>query len=367
MDLPDRSDLFTVGRRYIKTAANTRINPALVDVEGSNINLDVGSSAVMGEALTASWAACARDLFVDTAQGPGLDRVCFDRFGILRKPANPAGVSLTLTRPTFAGGGGTVNASARVTTPSGSLFALTVDVVFGPTDLTKTVTAVAQLVGPTQNVPLNTLRAWIDQPFDATIAVTNPAGAAGGTDVESDASLRARARTFFLTLRRGILAAIQYGATTVPGVSVATAFEIVNPGEGLPAGAVQVVVADDDGNASPTMIQGVVDVMLQFRAAGIPVFVVGGTVVFQAVTYDLAFTSGVDTVAASEQVRAIAVAFTQFLRPGQTLLQSDLIAAARAVPGVIVNAGSLVVPVGDVVPLTNDVIIRVLPQDVNFL
>lgn len=367
MDLPNRTDLFTVGRRYIKTASNTRINKALVDVDGSNINLEVGTAAVMGEALTASWAACARDLFVDTAQGPGLDRICYDRFGILRKPANPASVSLTLARPTFAGGGGTVNAGARVTTADGSVFALATDAVFGGADLTKTVTAIAQVVGPTQNAPAGSLTAWIDQPFDATITVTNPLAAAGGTDVEVDASLRARARTFFLTLRRGILAAIQYCATLVPGVSVSTAFEIENPGQGLPAGAVQLVIADDDGNASPTMIQGVVDILLQFRAAGIPVFVVGGTVVFEPVTYKLAFTSGIDTVAAAEQVRAIAVAFTQFLRPGQTLLESDLIAAARAVPGVIVNSDSLVAPVGDVVPVTNDVIIRIRPQDVSFV
>jgi len=79
---------------------NTRINPALVDVAGSNLNLDVGSSAIMGEALTASWAACVRDLFLGTAEGPGLDRYVFDRMsGMTRKPAAAASVELVLARP----------------------------------------------------------------------------------------------------------------------------------------------------------------------------------------------------------------------------------------------------------------------------
>lgn len=367
MDLPNRLDLVAVAREFIRAAPNTRINPALVDVDGSNINLDVGSAAVMGEALTASWARCARDLFLGTAEDDGLDRYVFDRFGMTRKPAAAASVALVLARPTFAAGGGVVNAGAQVTTPSGSLFALQTDVTFGATDLTQPAVGIAQVVGPTQNVPHDTLTAWVDQPFDETITVTNPVGAAGGTLVESDAQLRSRAAVFFLTIRRGVLAAIQFGATTVPGVTVATAFEILNPGSGFPAAAVELIIADDDGGASPTMIQGVIDAELEFRAAGIPVFVTGGSVVFEPVTYHLSFTSGIDTVAATNAVRSVAAAFTQFLRPGQSLLRSDLLAAARAVPGTIVGADALPVPVGDIVPVSNSTIIRVRPQDVSFV
>lgn len=372
MDLPDRSDLVVVAREYIRGQAmlnpGLRVNPALVDVDGSNLNLDVGSSAVMGEALTASWAACARDLFLGTAEGPGLDRYVFERMGgMTRKSSAPASVALTLARPTFTAGGGVVNASARVTTPGGSIFALQTDVTFGATDLTQPAVGIAQVVGPTQNVPVNTLTAWLDQPFDSTITVTNPQAAAGGTNNENDAQLRARAAVFFLTIRRAIIQAIQFAATTVPGVTVATAFEILNPGSGYPAAAVELIIADDTGGASPTMIQGVVDALLQFRAAGIPVFVSGGDVVFEPVTYHLSFASGIDTVAATAQVRAVASAFSQFLRPGQALLRSNLLAAASAVPGTIVGDDALPVPVGDIVPVTNSTIIRVRPQDVSFV
>lgn len=372
MDLPDRSDLVTVARQYIRGQAalnpGLRVNPALVDVDGSNLNLDVGTSAVMGEALTASWAACARDLFLGTAEGPGLDRYVFERMGgMTRKSAAAASVALALARPTFAAGGGVLNAGARVTTATGAIFALQTDVTFGATDLTQPAVGIAQVVGPTQNVPRGSLTAWVDQPFDTTITVTNPAAAAGGTNNESDAQLRARAAVFFLTIRRGILAAIQAGATTVPGVTVATAFEILNPGSGFPAAAVELIIADDDGGASPTMIQGVIDALLTYRSAGIPVFVTGGSVVFEPVAYHLAFASGIDTVAATAQVRAVASAFSQFLRPGQPLLRSNLLGAATAVPGTIVGADALPVPVGDIVPVSNSTIIRVRPQDVSFV
>lgn len=345
----------------------TRINVALLDVDGSDLNLQVGQASVMGEEIVAAWAKCARGLFVDTARDDQLDRIVFDRFGFLRKPANASTTDVLLARPNHIAGGGTIAAGSRATTPTGSIFALQTDVVFGATDNSKTGSVIAQVVGPTQNIPRATLTAWVDQPFDPIITITNTDAGAGGTAVESDPALRARARTFFLTLRRGILAAIQYGATTVDGVSVSTAFEIVNPGNALPAGAVQLVIADDNGNASGPMIQSVLDVMLSFRAAGIPVFVEGGTVQFEPVSFQLDFASGVDTVAASEEVRAVMVAFAQFLRPGQALLRSDCLAAARAVPGVIVGQGSLPVPVGDVIPVTNDIIIRVRPSDITFL
>jgi uncharacterized phage protein gp47/JayE len=366
MDLPDRNDLFAVGRRYIKTAPNTRINPIVVDVPGSDVNLVVGSGALQGEAIVAAFAKCVRGLFIGTAKGDQLDRIIYDRFGITRKPASAATVDVILIRPTFAGGGGTIPAGTRMTTASGSIFALQTDVVFGATDIFRGGEGVAQIVGPTQNIPVLTLTAFVDQPFDATITVTNFTPAAGGTDAENDPTFRGRAYQFFQVLRRGILGAIQFGATTVAGVTVSTAFEIVNPGTALPAGAVQLVIADDNGNASTAMIQAVIDAMLTFRAGGIPVFVTGGTVQFVQGIYKLAFAAGIDTVAAAEEVRAAAVAIAQFKRPGETLLESDWKAAARAVPGVIVRADSLVAPVGDVVPASNNVLLRVRPQDVSF-
>jgi len=377
VDLPSRSDLFANARRYAKQQQLIRINPAIIDVPGSNINLLFGGASLMGEMITAAWAKCIRGLFVSTARGAQLDKVVADRFGITRLPATLATVDLVLARPTDGAGGGTVSAGNQLTTADGSVFTLQADVVFGATDLTQPGEGVAAVTGSAQNVAAGALNtnpgtggsgSWIEQPFDATIQVTNPAGAAGGNEVESDDFFRARALTFYITARRGILAAIQFGAVSAGvGATVATAFEIVNPGSAMPAGAVELIVGDQNGNSSRAMIQGVIDNLLTFRAAGIPVFVSGGVIQFEQVIYNLEFQAGIDTVAASSAVRATLVAITQFYRPGQPLLVSDCAAAARAVPGVIVNAGSVVAPVGDVEATSNSQILRVRPQDVSFV
>jgi uncharacterized phage protein gp47/JayE len=226
-DLPTRQDLMAVARRSLRidAAANPviRLNPAMIDVDGSDVNLIMGAGSLMGEALSASWGRCMLGFFVDTARKDELDRIAADRFGLLRKPATAATVSLTLIRPNAGAGGGTVNAGARVTTATGEVFALNIDVVFGALDLQKTVIATAVVVGRSQNVVALSLSAFVDAPFDTTIVPANPAPAAGGTDQETDPQFRARIRGFWLTVRRGTIAAIQYGARQVPGVSVATA------------------------------------------------------------------------------------------------------------------------------------------------
>lgn len=368
MDLPNRDDLFSVGRSFVRAAPNTRVNPDLVDVLGSDLNLIVGTSSLMGEAIVAAMARCQRGVFFDTARGDQLDRLAADRMGIARKPETPAQVDYQLARPTFGAGGGTIPAGYRIQTPDGTGFALDVDVVFGPTDLVVLVAAATALVsGPDANVTSGANWAFLDQPFDSTIVATNPEPAAGGAPVESDPQFKGRIRGFFATIRRGVIGAIEFGATTVPGVAVAKAYEVENPGEGLPGGAVELIVGDANGNATSGMLQAVRDVMLTYRAAGIPVFVSSGLVVYEGVTWSLAYVAGVDTVQAQSNVRSVTVALSQFLAPGAPLLRGTLISGATSVPGVIVRQGALVAPAGDVFPEDNTQMIRVRPQDVSFL
>ena len=91
-ELPTRRDLFAVGRRSIVTTPGLRINPKVIDVQGSDLNIIVGAAALMGETISARFAANLRQLFVDTGSNEGLDRVTFDRYQINRKGANPATV-----------------------------------------------------------------------------------------------------------------------------------------------------------------------------------------------------------------------------------------------------------------------------------
>lgn len=365
-DLPNRVDLFRVGRRSIVTTSGLRINPKVIDTEGSDVNILLGAASLMGEEAIAALATCMRGLFVETAESDALDRVAFDRYQLSRLPAGPATVDLTLSHT--AGPTGTVPSGTRVSTVGGTQFSTNADVVFTATDASRTVSATALVAGPDGNVQAAALSRFVDQPFDATMTVTNPAGAAGGVDAESDVEFRSRILGFFPTVRRGTLGAIEFGARQVAGVAVARAIEILNTtaGGAVPACSVELIVADRQGGFSEPMLQAVRDILIGFRVGGIPVNVSGGIVQNVSVTWDIDFDAGVDQVRVREELRAVTVAVAQFLRPGEILYRSSLIAGARAVPGAIVAVGSLVVPVGDTVPTTNRHLIRINSTAITF-
>lgn len=379
-DFPDRKSLFAVGRRSIVTTPNLKINPKMIDIPGTDINIAIGAMAMMGEDLATAFVACMASLFVETASGPALDRVAYDRYQLTRQPSAPATVTLQLTRPTFAFGAFTLSAGTRVQTADGTQFSTDVDVVFGGTTLTGVVTATALVAGPGGNVAKLTLTQFVDQPADATLRSTNadsgtpgtrayiPGGAAGGVDVETDPDFRARILGFFPTVRRGTLGAIEYGAFTVPGVAVAKAIEVTNDcsGEPMPAAAVQLIVADRNGGFSATMLQQVRDALLTFRAEGIPVFVTGGEIRYVPVKWVIGYLVGANQAQVREQVRAVTVAVAQFLRPAESLLRSALLAGARTVPGAVIYDHSLPDPLGDTHTTANYQLIRIDPNAVAF-
>ena len=365
-----RSELFSVGRAAVAGTPNIRLNPAVADIPGSDLNLAIGIDSVIGEEVVSRGASAMRGAFAETARGAQLDRVAYDRYGLRRFSATPASVDLVLSRPTpGAPTPGTYTAGSVVQTADGVQFGLDEDAVFGNFDTIVQVAATCATVGASTNVTANTVTAFSTSPFDSTLTVNNPASAAGGTDTESDIQFLGRIRGFFPTVSKAILGAIEYGAKQVPGVAVATATEILNPSGGFPAGAVQLVVGDRNGNASSTMLTAVSDSLLNWRAAGIPVFVIGGTVVFQTVQWHLAFKVGFDERLATARVRAVTVAVSQFLPPGPDngiLYRSSLISAAKNVPGVILSDSSLLYPLGDVVPTSAEIMIRILPTAVTF-
>jgi len=366
LSLPTRQDLFEAGRRYIRLAPNIRISTSIVDVEGSDVNLVLGAGSVMGEAISLQLASCFAGLFVETATGSALDRLAFDRYGLTRFPATPSTVELTFIRPDASFGAGTIPAGTRVQTAAGLQFAVNQDTLVTGVATSVTANATCLVAGSTTNTSEETITAIVDSLFDPTFTVDNFAQAAGGMDQESDAAFKGRIRGYFATLRRATLGAIIFGALDVPGVAVASAFEAVNPGTGLPAALVQLIVGDSNGNSSPSMLQAVQDALLEFRALGIPVVVSGGNVVFQPVQWQLAYSAGIDATQAQNDVQAVTVAVSQFLAPGETLHRSTLISAARTVPGVIVSDTSLVVPPGDIVPVDANDVIRIIPQQVTF-
>jgi hypothetical protein len=47
-DLPSRIDLFGIGRDYVVSRAR-KIDPAQIDIEGSDVNIVIGSASVLGD------------------------------------------------------------------------------------------------------------------------------------------------------------------------------------------------------------------------------------------------------------------------------------------------------------------------------
>jgi uncharacterized phage protein gp47/JayE len=362
-----RQELFQVGRRAVATTPNIRLNPAVADIPGSDLNVAIGIDSIIGEEVSMRGASAMRGAFAELARDSRLDRVIYDRSGLLRFSATPANVDLVLARPTpGAATPGTYESGSVVQSADGTQFGLDTDAVFGDFDTSVSVSATATTVGAITNVAAGTITSFSASPFDATLTVTNQASAAGGTDTEDPISFLGRYRAFFPTLSKATLGAIEFGALQVPGVAVATATEILNPGNGFPAAAIQLVVGDRSGNASSGMITAVSDKMLGFRALGIPVYVIGGVVVYQAIQWALAFQVGFDEKLATSRVRAVCVALAQFLPPGGTLYRAKLISAASRVPGVIIGDSSLLNPLGDVETTSGNQMLRILAQGVTF-
>lgn len=372
----DRAELFAIGKAAVAATPGIRINPEVFDIPGSDLNVWGGLFSVIGETISMRGASAMRGAFAELARGPALDRVIYDRSGLLRFGAEEAKVDLVLARPTPANATpGTYETGSIVQTPGGVQFALINDAVFGDFTTTVEVSAQAIIAGAEGNVPAANLSTGVGvtvfstQPFDTTLTVSNPAAAAGGADAEEDLAFLGRYLSYFPTLSKGTMGAIEYGALQVDGVRVATATEITNPETGFPAAAVELVIGDINGNATSGMVTTVSDKLLQYRAGGIPVHVLTGVVARESVQWQLAYKTGYNEKLCRERVRAVSVAVAQFLPPGPargTLYRGALIAAAQQVPGVIVQNSSLLYPLGDVVPSTSQTMIRVLPQSVTF-
>lgn len=362
-DLPTRADYFDIGgdEVLIRGAArpvNQRISPSEVLTEGSDINVIIASASAMAEEVTRQLALRIAALFLDSAANEDLDRLVGDRFSptIVRKAATPA-----VGEVTFARSAGPL---AAVVIPAGTVLRNIDGVEFETTALASlaaastgpvTTTVRARQAGIQGNVGAGAINEFSVPSPDPNLLVANAEPTAGGDETETDARLRARARDFFRTARRGTVAAIEFGALTVPGVRQATAVEELDS-LGIPTGRVALYVADALGQANAALVSAVVSALLEFRAAGVFVDVSSAIPIFTPIVFNLRFEAGVDTTAAFAQVRSSTVAAVNALRPTARLEVSLLFGAARSVPGVIVLDDAVVAPVGDLVPSAGQVI-----------
>lgn len=335
--------------------------PELIVYDGSIVQADLHASAAMADANERMSALRFRNTFLDGARGDDLTVLVNDRYNLQRQEATSAVVGVEFTRLTTATAG-VIPTGTQVATefgPDGSRVVYTTDADIsvsigqaGPFS----VNATASTPGVAGNVAVGKVIKIVDSLFD-TFTVTNPAMAAGGNAEEGDDALRARARVFFQTLRRGTLAALEFGALTVPSVRISKASE-----EAL-TGLVTLAVSDETGASNAQMVSDVEAIIDEWRCAGVIVNVIGGVALIVDITVQVRARLGFDVSAIASDLAAAATARINRLKVGETLYMDMVtLALLGQYPDELLDAVYTSVSAGGVAYINPDDIKGVVPM-----
>jgi len=351
-DFPTRLDLYSLARQYVLSRAS-KIDPAQVDVEGSDINLFTGIVSVLGYQVTLGLIQNINALLLDGAYDEDLDRYGIDRYQLPRKGAAAAVATVRIYRVSTAGGDGTIPTNTPLTTLNGIEYITTSAASLGALDLTTTAQVRAVQAGKVSQVGANYIRAFGTPGllFDQTLQVNNDEPAAGGEDAEDDDDYRERIRDFWRTAQRGTLAAIEFGARVVPGVVSAMASEALTS-DPRPARVVNLYIADSSGVASAALGATVQATLNEFRAAGISVVIANSIPQIVDVELHLTFAANTDTTVLTEVIRSNMTEFINSLGVGEVLYRAALFSVLQrfAGNGLIVSQNTVVAPTGDLAP-----------------
>lgn len=349
-----RSQLFQRGvevlvQRGQLRPPETRLTREAAETPGTDTNIFLAAASFMADSVTQAAAQRFADLFFDSARaGEPLERLIKDRVSpeVVVKESQSALVNLQFSRTTDTTAV-SFNVGDRYKTNDGTTFELT---QAGGLGIGQTTSALipAQAITPgiAGNVAAGSVTQFVTDPPEAGISVTNPEVGSGGRDRESAASLRARAKSFWKSVRRGTKSAIAFGANRVQGVFSVNVIEEFDE-SGVQTGIVFVYVADSNGQSNSLINAAVYQELEEYRAAGVYPSVRGGVPSYQDIVFDVTTESGYDPDRVTAQIAQAVVARVNALKPGQDLLRSLLIKTASSVAGAIVSDTSLVTPATD--------------------
>jgi hypothetical protein len=369
-DFPTRLDLYQIGRSYLLARAKG-IDPATVDVAGSDANLFVGSQSFVAHAVVRQLQSRFAAHFIGSAQGEDLDRKLWDMYRLPRKGAAAAVGGGRFYRLTLDAGAGTVDVGTVVATGTSSTagpavqYVTTTTATFGASDYEATCDVRATNAGKEYQVGANQLRVipQVGSLFDPSLQFTNDDPTAGGEPREDDPTYAERGQDFWPSARRGTLSAIPFGAKTVAGIASATAVEALD-GTGRPARVVDLYIGDSSGVASRALGAEVDAALLEYRAAGIAVVTSLSVPTIVPVQLRLAFAAGVVTAPLTELVRAAVLGYVNSTPTGGTLYRNGIgtVLSRYARAGLLPNNSTVVEPAGDVVPSPGQTIRTTLDQ-----
>ena len=323
---PSFSDLENIGK-----AEGQDVRPSLVFADGDQSTAVVRAGAAMFDHCVGWFADQIRQMFFGGATGDELDTIIMDRLQLLRTPATAAYGSITFARGASGATGvidsGNQEATIPDATGASSTYTTDVDLSYPNTNFSLTVPATCATAGAAGNYDVGVMdptMSILDALADPTITATSN-GFAGGNYAESDEHYMFRAVNLSLTQRKATLAALEEGALSVTGVTVAHAVE--DPDTGV----VGVRVADDSGGSTAEMTQAV-DVALEgWRAAGVYVDGVGMHATQLDLTVSIVdYAPGFDVAAASDTMADSVRSRMAGLRPGQAATLDEIRVAIMA-------------------------------------
>jgi uncharacterized phage protein gp47/JayE len=370
-DFPSWADLFRIARDEV-LSRNPRLSRDAVERQGSDANILVAAASAAADEVVGQLVGVSAGQFLDSASGAALDRLVFDRYGLVRKAAAVAQGSVQFSTGTPNPSQFTIPDGTKLQSITGVQYITVGSVIFPAASSGPILAAVRSvLAGATQQASIGTITSITGSISGApgNLTVTNPIATSGADDIESDDSLRDRARRFFQTARRATKAALEEGALAVPGVRKAAAFEVLDA-SGRPARLALLVVTDAFSEAlvdysvappayqtqSQLLASTVFAALDDVRACGIYVQVQVANVVLVGVQLALSFTAGADIDAVAQNARAVVVGAINDLLPGETLDPTTLVAALGQVDGLVITGNEIVSPSGPIVPTPTQVL-----------
>lgn len=253
--------------------------------------------------------------YVEFASGDSLDALAA-LLGIARRPATEATGVVTFSR-SAAGDIIQIPAGTRVATTTGILFETTVLSALEGTEVTVAVAAIDP--GTAGNVGAGTITT-IPNPISGVESVTNASPTSGGTDRETDSSLRYRTITF-APVARATSYSIRAALLALDGVTDATVEEDYTKSQ------IAVLVAGGDSDEIDNTIE-------TYRAAGVLATWSPPTLVSVSVTGTADIRAGYDPATVLGAVESAVEMFLEGLGIGTDVAYSDLAESVLEVDGV---------------------------------
>jgi uncharacterized phage protein gp47/JayE len=315
MDFPRYPELFEIAVRAMLAKDNS-LTEEVIRTPGTAAYTIASLAATMGQELVYHIARVARDRLLSTAKGEELDRLVYDWFGLLRKPAAAATCKCKFTCSTT----GNLSSGTKVGTTDGKEYILTESLSFSTNGQSLYGTVVCTQTGEIGNTKANTIVQFLSQIYDSNMTVTNEEPAVGGCDAESDESLRERARSFWQVVQRGTLLAIQNGALTIPQVAKASAYEteITNTAGSVIGKIVSLAVAAQNQGGNQAIVNLVKQELDNWRPAGVYVNIIPCEVVWlNVIQLQISWKVGANVELAKERIKTRIVNFVNNMEPGQ--------------------------------------------------